>query len=73
MNFQAKASLGFVLLAIALVVVVFMLGALVLQALVNVVLGQYHAELLTYGSALAVMGLLWLFGGGISLLKNGKD
>lgn len=72
MNFQAKATVGFVLLAIAIVVSLFLLSALVLMWLVNVVLGQYSAELLNYGSALAVTGLLWIFGGLLGI-NNGKS
>jgi len=71
MNIKS-ASVGFVLVAIAIVVALFLLSALVLMWLVNVVLGQYEAELLTYGSSLAITALLWLFGGALGL-RNGKD
>ena len=62
---KTGTTVGFAALAIIVVVGLFFLGALLLQALVNVVLNQYDAEPLAYGSALAVTLLLSVFGGAV--------
>lgn len=70
MNIKS-ASVGFVLLAIVIVVALFLLSALITMWLVNIVLGQYDIELLNYGSAMAITALLWGLGGASKI--NGKD
>lgn len=60
---MSLTNLWVVLAGIVLVVGVFLLTALLLQWLVNIVLAQYGVPGLEYGSALAVNGLVWLLSG----------
>ena len=52
-----------VLAGLVVVVGVFLLAALVVQWLVNVVLGQYGVQPLTYVSSLAITGLVVVLSG----------
>ena len=52
-----------VLVGLVVVVGLFLLAALVVQWLVNVVLGQYGVQPLTYASSLAITGLVVVLSG----------
>lgn len=65
-----KLGLGTVVLAALIVFGIFLAASFVLMLLVNIVLNQYNAEPLQYGSAMAVVLLLGIFGGAIRGSKS---
>lgn len=69
---SGKLTVGLVLLVIVVAVALFLLSAAVLMWLANVPLTYYGAKALDYNSALAITGLLWIFGGAAKV-NNGKD
>jgi len=67
-----KLTIGTIILAAVLILFIFLAASFVLMVLTNVVLNQYSAEPLTISSAMAIVGILSIFGGAIRNNNNDK-